>query len=293
MLKLTVVILTMNREFILKKCLNSLLRQLTSSDEVLILMDAHCSDNTEDTIQSFLKRLPLRYYKTKVKGYPQLYNLAVKLAKGNFLVFINDDCEVKNDFIVHIRKAIKTNSGCVIQGQSYSLPKNNIYVEIMADNYQNWLAINTHNKYSYRLKTIDNKNVVIPKTVFKKVGGYNEKLTRGSEDIEFGIRLCEYEIPIIFDQSIVVYHYERFTFLGFIKQHIRIGQAESIVDQLVSSNKKVGMFSWKKIYLHAKSALCREATYIQYHRIKDFLLLPILYLLLFFIRIYSYAVKIT
>jgi GT2 family glycosyltransferase len=280
----------MDRASSLERCLSSLVCQITKHDEVLVLLDAHSKDASEDVLKKYKKRMPLIYYKTPIRGYPKLYNLAIQKSNKNILVFINDDCHVDASFIASIKQAHKKHPNTVIQGMTYSLPKNNVYAEIMGDNYQNWITTNMLDGSS-QMKTIDNKNVSVPRDVFDRVGGYDEKFLKGSEDIEFGKRLVREKIPIWLDSSIVVYHYERNTFSGFVHQHVRIGHSESIVDRSVPQRDRIGLFSWQKIMLHIRSAVCREVTYLRELRFRDFLLLPFLYILLVFIRIYAYRIK--
>ncbi len=288
---ISIIIITKNRANFLENCLGSLNGQLEKRDEVFVILDSKTKDGSEEILQRYKKIMPLVYYKSDIRGYPQNFNLGINKSRKDTLVFINDDCIVKHNFVQRIKVEHHRHPHAVVQGMTYSLPKNNIYAEITGDNYRNWIAINHKDALSNLMSTIDNKNVSISRGVFRRVGYYDEAFTRGSEDIEFGFRLAQLGIPIIFDPSIVVYHYERSTFFGFVNQHIRFALSESIVDRTLPPESRIRAINWHKTVLHMKSAIKRELLYAQQFRIKDFLLLPFLYMLLFCIRMYGYYIK--
>ena len=287
-MSVSVIILTMDRTRDLDLCLSSLAGQLRSEDEILVVGDKKTAEADKLVLKQYTHKMPLVYHETAIHGFPRLYNLAIRKSTKDVLIFINDDCEVDANFISSIKRAHVRHPTAVIQGMTHSVPKDNIYVEIMGDNYKNWLSINMLKDKRNRMKTIDNKNVSIPRSVFKKVGYYNETLLGGSEDIEFGVRLHSTGIPIVFDPSIMVYHHERETLRGFINQHIRIAKSESMVDKMLAPAQQVHVFTWEKIFLHMSSACRREVYYLRNLRIADSLTLPLLYILLFVIRSYGY-----
>lgn len=286
----SVVILTKQRPLYLENCLSSLLGQLSGDDEVIVLMDSPNME-TEIILQKYTHTLPLRYYKSSIHSFPKLYNRLFKKATKQIIVSINDDCTVSNNYIDRIKRAHTQYASCVVQGVTFSLPKGNIYADIMGDNCQNWFVLNKSTRGQNRMRTIDNKNMSMPREIFVKVGLFNENLPEGSEDIEYGIRIVNLHIPILLDSTIISYHHERTTLDGFIRQHIRIARSEAAVDMVVPHKDKINIVSWRKITLHCKSAIARETLYLKERRMKDFILLPLLYILLFCIRVYWYTVK--
>jgi len=128
----------------------------------------------------------------------------------------------------------------IIQGNTYSLPKNNLYAEIMGNHYQKWLKSNSLNKEELRF--LDNKNLAVPEFLVKRYGGFSEKQNLGSEDIEFGLRMRGKGVKIIFQPKAIAYHHERNNFKDFVKQHYRIAQSESKLDKSLKTNiDKIGL----------------------------------------------------
>lgn len=283
----SVLTLTRNRAQYLKQCLQSLVGQVAPSDEVIVV-DNNSSDNTRQILRQYMRVLPLRVFRTSLQGYPLLYNYAIKKSKGDVLVFFDDDCVADKSFIASIKAAHKKYPHSAIQGKTYSLPPNNIYAEVMGDHYKNWIQSNLLAD-GVHMKTCDNKNLVIPSFLLDAYGNFDKRLLAGSEDVELGMRFVKKGASIRFEPSIIAHHHERDTFHGFMMQHMRIARSESLVDAKNQNNQRIGMLRWAKLRLHAQSAVHRELLYIRSARIKDALLLPFLYLLLFIVRVTRYS----
>lgn len=286
-LKTSIIILTKNRALLLERNLSSLTKQTIKPDEVIII-DNDSNDQTPNIIKKYKKFLPIKVFRTKTSGYPRLYNLGIEKTRGELICFLDDDCFVKNDWLEKIIKSYRKNPDCVIQGQTFSVPKDNIYAQIMGDHYQNWLRSNLINEN--KLKVLDNKNVAIPKKILTKYGGFSENFLLGSEDIELGIRLRKKGVEIFFEPKAIAWHYERTTLKEFINQHYRIAQSEAFLDRILKRDK-IGILPKKKTILNLKSAIKRETEYITRGNIINAFQLPFIYLLLFIIRIIGYLRK--
>lgn len=282
----SLITLTKNRALYLRLCFKSLIGQLHDKDEIVVL-DNGSTDETPEVIKKYQKMLPLLYIRSREVGYPKLYNQAIKNSSNEIVVFLDDDCIAGRSFIQAVKRSHSSHKNCVVQGKTYSLPKNNIYAEIMGDHYQNWLHVNTMGNGEMRV--FDNKNASVPRKVLTQHGGFLDSLVFGSEDIELGIRMRHRGVKIFFDPSVVAYHHERSTLAGFLQQHLRIARSEGVLDRRLADENKIHMLSIQKLAFHVKSAFLREVLYLVQGRIRDFFLLPILYILLLLLRIWGYT----
>lgn len=281
----SVVTLTKNRAPLLKKCLQSLVGQVSADDEIIVL-DNESTDNTKEVVENCPKALNIRYYRTSANGYPLLYNLAAGKSTKDIIIFFDDDCVARKNFIRNIRLAqTSTGLSCVIQGITRSIPKSNMYAQIMGDHYKNWITANMVNKDE--MYTLDNKNASMPRYIFLKSGGFCPQLTRGSEDTEFGIRLRQQGVSIKLNTHIIAYHHERSTLWGFLKQHARMAKSESFLHQYLQDKDIIGSLRRKRIVLNAASAMAREVNYIKQKNITFAINLPIAYLLLVCVHVYG------
>jgi GT2 family glycosyltransferase len=282
----SIITLTKNRAELLEKNLISLTKQSIRPNEIIII-DNNSTDQTPEFINKYLKILPIKAFKSFASGYSKLYNLGIQKASGKLLCFLDDDCLADKNWLKNLVEKSHQYPNSIIQGNTFSLPKNNLYAEIMGNHYQNYLKSNVI--IGEKLRFLDNKNLAVPKKIIKKYGGFSQKQNLGSEDIEFGLRMRRNGVKIIFQPKAIAWHHERDNFKDFIKQHYRIAKSESILDKNLIENKdKVGLFPKKKTLMNLQSALKSEIKYLKRGRFADALKLPFIYFLLLFLRIIGY-----
>ncbi len=284
-LTVSVITVTKNRAPLLKQALSSLVGQCKPGDEVIIV-DAS-TDETPDVVKSFSGRLPIRYIRFLKSGYPVFYNEGAKRATGDILVFFDDDCIASSTYLAHIRRAHTRHPNAVIQGYSHSIPRGNLYVDIMGDHYKNWLVSMHITKNE--LKVFDSKNASIPRLLFWKYGGLSRSMHLGSEDIELGLRLRRHGIHIYFDSSVIVSHRERTTLREFLDQHRRFAASEGHLDHVLPKSERLGVIPQQKLLLHMQSFIRRERKFLQRGKINDAIFLLFLYITLAWIRVWGYA----
>jgi len=284
-LTLSVITVTKNRAPLLTQALASLIGQCKPGDEIIVV-DAS-TDDTPAVVKTFSKRLPIRYVRFLKSGYPVFYNEGAKRATGDILVFFDDDCIASATYLARIRRAHAKHPNAVIQGYSHSIPRGNLYADIMGDHYKNWL-ISMHIGRN-KLKVFDSKNASIPRLLFWKYGGLSRSMHLGSEDIELGLRLRRHGIHIYFDSSVVVSHRERTTRKEFLDQHRRFAASEGHLDHVLPKSERLGVIPQKKLLLHIRSFIARERHFLKHGKIKDAVFLLFLYIALAWIRIWGYA----
>lgn len=91
---LSIIIPTYNRCYILQKCLIAINNQKTNNHQLeIIVSDDGSTDSTEEITKEFTNysRWPIQYFKQKNKGANAARNNAIRSAKGQIVLFINDD----------------------------------------------------------------------------------------------------------------------------------------------------------------------------------------------------------
>ena len=287
-MSISLIILTKNRALLLEKNLGSLAGQTKKPSEIIII-DNNSQDTTQEIIQNYSKRLPVKSIITKISGYASLYNLGIENCSGQLICFLDDDCIAEPHWLEKLTEAHLKYPSEIIQGNTFALPKDNIYAQIMGDHYQNWLKSNMINRLE--LKVLDNKNLGVPREIFEKVGTFSEKQNLGSEDIEFGQRAKKNNVKIIFQPQAIAFHHERDNFKAFVNQHLRIAKSESALDKTAGKTNKVGVLAGKKALMDFWSGIKREINYLKNYQIRNAFLLPIIYLILSLTRLYGYFIK--
>ncbi len=212
---ITVGIITRNRAISLKRLLLSLKAQSIRPDEVLIVDNAS-NDNTKVVIKSFIHDMPIRYVFEKRIGIPFARNRALKEAKGEFLAFIDDDCEASVTWVENILKAQKQYPKIVaIQGKTISLPINKLIPRIVQGLHNAWIL---KAKKGNKLVICDSKNLILNAKLLKKHRiKFDSDFSRGS-DVDLAKQIIKKKLSIIYYPKIVNFHYERQTLISFVKQ---------------------------------------------------------------------------
>ncbi len=103
----TIAICTFNRAESLRRTLRSLaaLRIPDHLDWEIVVVNNNCTDHTDDVIASFSDWLPVRREFELQRGLSWARNRAVHAAKGNYIVWIDDDVVVDPNWITAYTKA--------------------------------------------------------------------------------------------------------------------------------------------------------------------------------------------
>lgn len=113
----SVIIPTMNRQKDLERCVRSVLEQSRRPDELVIVDDG---DLEPASISGLLDGQPIRfvYVKKDRKGLARSRNVGIRHAKGNVLVFLDDDTELDADYLKGYLSILETDAEERIGGLS-------------------------------------------------------------------------------------------------------------------------------------------------------------------------------
>ncbi len=103
---LSVIICTYNRDKYIQMVLRSLEKQtLSQGDFEVLIVNNNSLDNTEEIVQNYLKKTSLRiqYMIEYNQGVSYARNRGVGEAKGDIIVFLDDDETVEPDFLFNIK----------------------------------------------------------------------------------------------------------------------------------------------------------------------------------------------
>ena len=175
----SIIIPTYNREKILYKCLQALNKQTYPANKFeIIIINDNSTDNTETMIKDIKIKPDLIYRKQEHSGPAGTRNTGIKLAKGEFIVFIDDDIIVNPAFLdAHLQEQ-KHKQKVIVHGPV-------IYTNNLDNPTKEEMKITDFSRSYFATG-----NVSIRKNHLMKSGLFNETFTEyGWEDLELGIRL--------------------------------------------------------------------------------------------------------
>jgi len=195
--RLSVIIPNHNGSAFVDTCLSTLFRASHQPLEVIVVDDGS-TDNSADIIS----RHPCRLIRLeKQGGTSKARNTGAKNSLGNALFFIDMDCIVQDDTILHAINAYEKNRDVVIGGSYTPTAFDDSFFSTFQSIFINYSEFrNSDPDY------IAGHAMVIGRDVFEKSGGFPENFGPIIEDVEFSHRLKRSGQRLIMDSAILVSH---------------------------------------------------------------------------------------
>ena len=219
---ISIIIPTKDKADVLERCLESIYNKTKGQDYEIIVVDNNSEEQeTFDLFTKYEKKGNFRVLKQPIPfNYSRLNNEAVKEAKGDLLLFLNNDVEVITaDWLTLMAgEAEREEIGAV--GVKLLYPDNTVQ---HAGVVLGILGIAGHmglgkdrddNGYMSHLAVRRNYSAVtaacmmVRKEVFEQVGGFEEKIAVAFNDIDFCMKVRKEGYRNIFLADVLLYHYE-------------------------------------------------------------------------------------
>jgi len=196
------VITTFNEERNLPGLLDSFIHQEKPFE--VIIVDAGSRDRSQEIVRRYGERYPF----IRLEIYPgtrgESRNRGIEIAKGGAVAFIDGDALANPFWLKELRKSLKKNDvvGGIVFNVGYQpfveLPR----VEMFFRNND---------------LSLPSCNLVFKKKVLDDIGGFDPVFIT-AEDMDLNLRAVLAGYNIGYNEKAVVYHHERSTVQGFIKQ---------------------------------------------------------------------------
>jgi glycosyltransferase involved in cell wall biosynthesis len=175
---ISIITPTYNRAYLLPRMIKSVLEQ-SFQDWELIIMDDGSTDATETVIKDF-KDSRIKYYFTKNSGAADKRNRGSELAKGDFIILLDSDDEVKPNWLAEFDKKIRDGAQVVCCGMERFNEKGELIEKKLPFKYSSLY----HNIEGYFLSG----TFLLKKNLFNSTGGYDISLASGHHT-DFLLRL--------------------------------------------------------------------------------------------------------
>lgn len=184
----SVIIPTYNRGYVLWRAIQSIQKQIYPNWELLIVDDGS-TDNTKQVVAEFQHDPRIRYISIKNGGANKARNYGLKHAKGDYIVYLDSDDNLYDNFLSVNLEFFTKNKQAV-----FTIPNYNRRVELYNNTYKliDFVDSNSVEKENMTIQDIYLRNVKGSGTgtVHKKISGikWDESLTL-FEDWDFKMQL--------------------------------------------------------------------------------------------------------
>lgn len=200
-------------------CLKSVLENTENIPYEVIIADDNSSDETLN-IDKYVKNVKIIRNKNNL-GFLRNCNNAAKQATGKYILFLNNDTEVKKDWLKNILLLMENDENIGIAGPKFIYP-DGVLLEagcIVWKDGESWQygAFDSPDKpeYNYirQVDSISGACIIIKKELFDDIGGFDERYAPAYyEDTDLAFEARKRGYKIVYQPASVVIHYENITY---------------------------------------------------------------------------------
>lgn len=228
----SIIIPCYNEERFIKKCLDSVIENDFSKDKLEVLViDGMSKDTTREIVERYREQNQfISLLDDNKKNTPAALNIGIKEAKGEIIMFMSSHASYEKEYISKCVYYLDKLNADNVGGVFVTLPGDDTFIAKAIS-----LALSSPFGVGNSFFRIGAKKPMLVdtvpfgcyrKTVFEKIGGFNDKLIR-TEDNELNYRLRKSGGKIYLIPDIKLYYYARSNLKDLGKQSF--GNGKSIV----------------------------------------------------------------
>jgi GT2 family glycosyltransferase len=272
---LSVIILTWNSSKYIRKCIGSIYENIKEILFEVIVVDNGSSDGTQDILKEYSHTKPNFevVYLTKNYGTTKPRNLAINKSKGEFILILDSDTELKEGAVEELTKTLKEDDRAGIVAPRLLYPDGSVQpsckkfptITIKILKYLPFRKLNALGEamelYPSYIYSKDFKEVIpvnycisawwlVRKDALDKIGLFDERIFYAPEDVDLCLRMWLKDFKVLYDpRAEVVHHTQRLS-----KKNLRIALLH--LNGLIYYFAKYRyLFSRKRIYKKIKKNL--------------------------------------
>jgi GT2 family glycosyltransferase len=189
----------------------------------VIVVDDGSEPPPEGVVASFRDPLDVMLLTQPRAGPAAARNAGAAKARGEFLVFTDDDCAPAPDWLRTLASRFATSQDRAIGGRTLNALPNNLYStasQLIVDYLYTY-----YNADPDRARFFTSNNLALPSDRFHAIGGFDTTFAHAAaEDREFCERWLHHGYPMTCASEAVIYHAHALTFRTFWRQHFNYGR---------------------------------------------------------------------
>lgn len=273
MVKVSIALPTYNRASLLEECVRSVLSQ-SVDDYELIIIDDGSRDETSRIVEGLVRIDPrIRYYRNRANiGLQKSRNLAVSLARTEFVFFIEDDLFLYPDCLKFLCKSFNEllSSGIkvgAIGPRLIEAGSNRRRIggigPVVIDKFTGMVITDFGLDCQMTMVPTLHSCSMISKSVFRDIGGYDYHLYTGTsfrEETDLYFRARKLGYKLFYQPSSIAIH-RKVSFGGCGKPRLREGYFE-VRNHILFLSKSFGIASFFMIPCYLVSTVFRARRFL-------------------------------
>ncbi len=206
----------------------------------IIIADDGSNPRLEGTVNAFKRNLPVEYFYKPNSGPGDTRNQAMKKAKGDYLVILDSDVVLPDDYMLKLQDFIEANPGIdMFGGPDTDLPSFDFFQKAVNLSMTSFLTTGgiRGKKQNLQRYVPRSFNMVLKREVFDRTGGFGNM--HPGEDPEWVYRAWRKGFRTGFAPELKVYHKRRIDWKSFSRQITKFGITRCILNRLYPEAKSV------------------------------------------------------
>jgi GT2 family glycosyltransferase len=220
---ISVIIPTHQRPQRLVRCLEELSLQTLpmESFEVVVVNDG--GPPLPQYVQQFRGVLRLRMLEQPRRGPAAARNAGAAAARGEWLLFTDDDCLPERNLLAHYARVTSRAPGKLIGGGLANALPEDLFAtasQLIVSSVYEYYARNPTSEFLF-----STSNLLVPAAQFRQLGGFSSDFPLAAgEDYDFCSRWYAAGLEASYEPAAIVRHAHPLTFGGFCRQHYNYGR---------------------------------------------------------------------
>jgi len=220
--KVSIIIASFNNFSLLKDCLNSLENCTQGISYEVIIVDNNSDEGTLNYLRSIKRTNYTIIYNKENLGFAKANNQGIKTAVGDYLVLLNNDTEVTNNWLDELIAVAESDEQIGIVGSLLFYPDGkhiqHAGVRVAINNRGGLLPYHTHSLDYYpdlyreikteQFQAVTGACMLVKRNTVNKIGLLDEGFINGYEDVDFCFRANSKGLKVFLAHKSKVYHYE-------------------------------------------------------------------------------------
>jgi GT2 family glycosyltransferase/glycosyltransferase involved in cell wall biosynthesis/Tfp pilus assembly protein PilF len=220
--RVSIIIPTFNNLALTRQCLDALTRNTPAGLYELVVVDNASSDGTVEFLREKETAGELRVVcNAKNLGFARACNQGAKIARGGYLLLLNNDTEVQPGWLAPLVHVLDGDDQVAATGGKLLFPDGTIQhagvaladvagrdplmgIHVFAKEKSDFGMANERRVY----QAVTAACALVRKSLFEKVGGFDEGFWNGYEDVDLCLQFQERGYLTVYEPASVVFHHE-------------------------------------------------------------------------------------
>lgn len=226
-MQLSIILLTFNSQNTIEKCVQSIVanfeKELEKNEYEILIQDNASQDNTRQVLSKLKKKhptLPLSIHTSeKNLGFAAGINKVSKKAKGDFLLILNPDTQIKNDLVKRMILFMREDEKTGVMGGRLTSTTGKVeksagndfgilHVFLLALGLDKYTGMRKAPNTIQRVDWVSGGCMLIRKKLFVDLQGFDEQYFMYLEDADLGKRARGVGYRVIYFPDFAVIHTE-------------------------------------------------------------------------------------